>query len=88
MQKIAWEISWENAEHLERRSLRNRARNQKVDDQTEADGARMNTDSKDTILSGDGSRLATAEQRLRHFALDTKADEIAALIGQFMKAQK
>jgi len=23
-----------------------------------------------------------------HFALDTAADEIAALIGQFMKAQK
>jgi hypothetical protein len=23
-----------------------------------------------------------------HFALDTKADEIAALIGQFMKGQK
>ena len=23
-----------------------------------------------------------------HFALDTKADEIAALVGQFMKAQK
>ncbi len=23
-----------------------------------------------------------------HFALDTKADEIAALVGQFMKVQK
>src|SRR5258707_1469775 len=41
-------------------------------------GARsMDTGSKDKILSGDGSRLATAEQRLRHFALDTKAEEIA-----------
>src|SRR3989442_10885672 len=41
------------------------SKNQNVDDQTEAAGARsMNTDSKDKILSGDGSRLATAEQRL------------------------
>src|SRR5882757_8253165 len=38
---------------------------QNVDDQTEATGARsMNTDSKDKILSGDDSCLATAEQRL------------------------
>jgi enamine deaminase RidA (YjgF/YER057c/UK114 family) len=33
-------------------------------------GARsMNADSKAKILSGDGSRLATAEQRLRHLAI-------------------
>src|ERR1700680_4949843 len=33
-------------------------------------GARsMNTDSKDKILSGDGSRLATAEQRLRQLGI-------------------
>src|SRR6202048_2438934 len=33
-------------------------------------GARsMKTDSKDKILSGDGSRLATAEQRLRQLAI-------------------
>src|SRR5256886_15654929 len=29
----------------------------------------MNTDSKDKISSGDGSRLATAEQRLRQFGI-------------------
>jgi enamine deaminase RidA (YjgF/YER057c/UK114 family) len=29
----------------------------------------MNTDSKDTILNGDGSRLATAEQRLRQLGI-------------------
>jgi enamine deaminase RidA (YjgF/YER057c/UK114 family) len=29
----------------------------------------MNTDSKDKILSGDGSRLATAEQRLRQLGI-------------------
>src|SRR6266853_3268510 len=45
-------------------------RNQKVDDQTEAAGARtMNIDSKDKILRGDGSRLATAEQRLRQLSI-------------------
>src|SRR5256884_9877872 len=33
-------------------------------------GARsMNTDSKDKILSGEGSRLATAEQRLRQLGI-------------------
>src|SRR6266481_3863094 len=29
----------------------------------------MNTDSKDKILRGDGSRLATAEQRLRQLSI-------------------
>ena len=33
----------------------------------------MNTDSKDKILSGDGSRLATAEQRLRQFGIKLPA---------------
>jgi len=46
-------------------------KNQNVDDQTKADGARsMNTDSKDKIVSGDGSRLATAEQRLTQLGID------------------
>jgi enamine deaminase RidA (YjgF/YER057c/UK114 family) len=40
------------------------------DDQTKAAGARsMNTDSKNKILSGDGSRLATAEQRLSQLGI-------------------
>src|SRR5712671_6857678 len=44
--------------------------NQNVDDQTETAGARsMNTGSKDKTLSGDGSRLATAEQRLRQLGI-------------------
>jgi enamine deaminase RidA (YjgF/YER057c/UK114 family) len=76
MQKIAWEISWESAEHPQRRSLqRDPVKNQNaVDDQTEADGAKsMNTDSKDKILSGDGSRLATAEQRLRQLGINLPA---------------
>src|SRR3984957_6582446 len=66
MQRIAWEILWESAEHLQRRSLQwDSVKNQDaVDNQTEAAGARsMNTGSKDKI-SGDGSRLTTAEQRL------------------------
>src|SRR4029453_5972828 len=33
----------------------------------------MNTDSKDTILSGDGSHLATAEQRLRQLGIKLPA---------------
>ena len=33
----------------------------------------MNTDSKDKILSGDGSRLATAEQRLRQLGIKLPA---------------
>src|ERR1700730_1093740 len=71
MQKIAWEISWESAEHLQRRSLQwDAVKNQNVDHQTEAAGATsMNTDSKDKILSGDGSRLATAEERLRQLGI-------------------
>jgi enamine deaminase RidA (YjgF/YER057c/UK114 family) len=71
MQKIAWEILWESAKHLQRRSLqRDLQENQNVDDQTEASGARsMNTGSKENILSGDGSRLATAEQRLRQLGI-------------------
>jgi enamine deaminase RidA (YjgF/YER057c/UK114 family) len=49
-------------------------KNQNVDDQTEAAGARsMNTGSKDNILSGDGSRLATAEQRLRQLGIELPA---------------
>jgi enamine deaminase RidA (YjgF/YER057c/UK114 family) len=47
---------------------------QDVVDQTEAAGASsMNTDSKDNILSGDGSRLATAEQRLRQLGIKLPA---------------
>src|SRR5258707_11147063 len=42
--------------------------------QTEATGARsMNTGSKDKILSGDGSRLATAEERLRQLGIELPA---------------
>jgi enamine deaminase RidA (YjgF/YER057c/UK114 family) len=66
MQRIAWEILWESAEHLQGRSLQwHSVKNQDaVDNQTEAAGARsMNTGSKDKI-SEDGSRLTTAEQRL------------------------
>src|ERR1700732_5027528 len=49
-------------------------RNQNMDNQTEAAGARsMNTGSKDKILSGDGSRLATAEQRLRQLGINLPA---------------
>ena len=33
----------------------------------------MNTDSKDKILRGDGSRLATAEQRLRELSIELPA---------------
>jgi hypothetical protein len=33
----------------------------------------MNTGSKDKILSGDGSALATAEQRLRQFGIKLPA---------------
>jgi enamine deaminase RidA (YjgF/YER057c/UK114 family) len=48
--------------------------NQNLDDQTEAAGARlMNKDSKDKILSGDGSRLAPAEQRLRQLSIELPA---------------
>jgi enamine deaminase RidA (YjgF/YER057c/UK114 family) len=49
-------------------------KNQNVDDQTEAAGARsMNTDSKDKILNGDGSRLPTAEQQLRQLGIKLPA---------------
>src|SRR5260370_32953608 len=49
-------------------------KNQDADDQTEASGARsMNTDSKGKILNGDGSRLDTAEQRLRQLGLKLPA---------------
>jgi enamine deaminase RidA (YjgF/YER057c/UK114 family) len=45
-------------------------KNQNVDDQTEAAGARsMNTGSKDKTLDGDGSRVASAEQRLRQLGI-------------------
>src|ERR1700676_2793965 len=75
MQKIAWEISWESAEHLSRRSLQwDIVKNQNVDDLTETAGARsMNTDSKDKILSGDGSCLTTAEQRLGQLGIKLPA---------------
>ena len=47
---------------------------QNVDTQTEAAGARlMNMGSKDKILSGDGSRLETAEQRLRQLGIKLPA---------------
>jgi len=74
MQKIVWEILWD-AEHLERRSLQwNPVKNQNVDDHTEAAGATsMNTDSKDEIVSGNGSRLATAEQRLSQLGIKLPA---------------
>src|SRR5712671_1310473 len=62
MQKIAWEISWESGE------------NKNVADQIEAVGARsMKTSSEEQILSGDGSRLDTAEQRLRQLGIDLPA---------------
>src|ERR1700751_3343968 len=45
-----------------------------MNDQTEAAGARsMNTDAKVKILSGDGSHLATAEQRLRQLGIKLPA---------------
>jgi enamine deaminase RidA (YjgF/YER057c/UK114 family) len=60
-------------------------KNQNVDDQTEATGARsMNTGSKDKILSGDGSRLATAEQRLRQ--LDIKLPAPPEPFGTYAEA--
>jgi enamine deaminase RidA (YjgF/YER057c/UK114 family) len=49
-------------------------KNQNVDDQTEAAGARsINTGSKDKLSSRDGSRLATAEQRLRQLGIKLPA---------------
>ena len=49
-------------------------KNQNVGDQTEAAGARsMNTGSKDKTLSGDSSRLATAEQRLTQLGIKLPA---------------
>jgi enamine deaminase RidA (YjgF/YER057c/UK114 family) len=48
----------------------NIVKNQNVDDQTEAAGARsMNMGSKDEVLNGNGSHLATAEQRLRQLGI-------------------
>lgn len=45
-------------------------KNQNVDDQTEAAGTRsMNMGSKDEVLNGNGSHLATAEQRLRQLGI-------------------
>jgi enamine deaminase RidA (YjgF/YER057c/UK114 family) len=75
MQKSTWEISWGSAEHLQRRNLKwDTVKNQNVDDETESAGARsMNTGPKDKILSGDGSRLATAEQRLRQLGINLPA---------------
>jgi enamine deaminase RidA (YjgF/YER057c/UK114 family) len=49
-------------------------KNQNVGDQTEASGVRsMDTGSKNTILSGDGPRVATAEQRLRQLGIKLPA---------------
>jgi enamine deaminase RidA (YjgF/YER057c/UK114 family) len=73
MQKIAWEISWD-AEHPYRQPPNGTVKNKNADDQTEAAGARsMNTDSKDKTLTWDGSRLATAEQRLRQLGIKLPA---------------
>src|SRR5438128_6973635 len=45
-----------------------------MNDQTGAGGATsMNTDAKKKILSGDGSRLATAEKRLRQLGIELPA---------------
>src|SRR4029077_19682920 len=65
MQKIAWEISWD-AEHRQRAQLpMGHCEKSECGRSNEASGAKsMNTRSKDKILSSDGSRLATAEQRL------------------------
>jgi len=47
---------------------------QNVDDQTEATGAKsMNTGSKGKILSGDGSGLTTADQRLGQLGINLPA---------------
>jgi enamine deaminase RidA (YjgF/YER057c/UK114 family) len=52
----------------------NIVKNQKVDDQTEAAGARsMNMGSKDEVLNGNGSRHATAEHRLRQLGIKLPA---------------
>jgi enamine deaminase RidA (YjgF/YER057c/UK114 family) len=48
--------------------------NQNVDDQTEEAGARsMNAESKEKLVSGDGSLLATAEQRLKQLGIKLPA---------------
>ena len=75
MQKIAWEIWWDNLGDERRRSLQwGPVNNQNVADQTEDAGARsMNTGSKDKILIGDNPRLATAEQRLKQLGLKLPA---------------
>ena len=49
-------------------------KNQNGDDQTEAAGARsMNMGSKDEVLNGNGSHLATSEQRLRQLGIKLPA---------------
>jgi enamine deaminase RidA (YjgF/YER057c/UK114 family) len=48
-------------------------KNQVMDDQTEAGAGSMNTSSKDKTLGGDGSRHATAEQRLRQLGIKLPA---------------
>jgi enamine deaminase RidA (YjgF/YER057c/UK114 family) len=74
MQKIAWEISWESAEYLRRRSLKQDTVKQNAGGQIKAAGVTsMNTGSKDKIISGDGSSLATAEQRLRELGITLPA---------------
>src|SRR5690242_5958671 len=75
MQKIAWEIWWDNLGDERRRNVQwGRVNNQNVADQTEDAGARsMNTGSKNKIVSGDNPRLATAEQRLKQLGLKLPA---------------
>src|SRR3984893_9571777 len=65
MQKIAWETSL--GRHERYASLTPRTNGIP---RTIRNGARsMDTGSKDKILSGDGSRLATAEQRLKELGI-------------------
>ena len=70
MQKIAWGISWDAERYNGAASDGDTVKNQIVDDQTDAGAGSMNTKSKDKILNEDGSRLATAEQRLRQLGIE------------------
>jgi enamine deaminase RidA (YjgF/YER057c/UK114 family) len=75
MQKIAWEISSESREHFTTAhpSIGHRHKS-KWGQSTEVSGVRsMNTSSKDKILNGDGSSVATAEQRLRQLGIELPA---------------
>jgi enamine deaminase RidA (YjgF/YER057c/UK114 family) len=73
MQKIAWEISWESAEHSQRHSLRWGHCEQFWTIKPKLERDLMNTSSKDKTLDGDGSRLATAEQRLGQLGIELPA---------------